>query len=205
MGRNAGSHADGNSFRTVYQKVGNPDRQDLRFLLCLIKIRYKIHHIFIQISEEHFLGQFFQTCFRVSHGSRAISLDGSEVSVSVHQSLSFFEILCHNDKRLIDGAVAVGMVFTHGISHDSGTFPVRAVITDPQLIHIVQGSSLYRLQAVAYIRQRTGYNDTHRIINIGFLHDLRIIGTNDILLLCLHFLLLTLTGQMSSSASCACS
>ena len=64
----------------------------------------------------------------------------------------------------------MGMVFTHGITHNTGTFSVRFVRTIIQFYHGVQNSSLYRLQTVPDIRQCPGCNNTHGILNVGLLH-----------------------------------
>ena len=47
--------------------------------------------------------------------------------------ISLFEILAHDYQCLIDVTVAVGVIFTHGITYDTGTFTVGAVVTDPQI------------------------------------------------------------------------
>ena len=72
------------------------------------------------------------------------------------------------------------MVLTHGIAYDTGAFPVRPVIPDPQLMHVIQNPSLHRFQAVSCIRQSPCNDDAHGIINEGFLHDVRILGFNDL-------------------------
>ena len=172
MRGNAGSHTYRDAVRAVYQDIGDFYRKYGRLFFCFVKIRHKVHYIFIKIGQENLLGQFFQPGFRISHGRRSVSLYGAEVSVTVHQRLSFFEILGHYHKGLVNGAVAVGVVFTHGIAHDTGAFSIRPVISYPQLIHIIQRSSLNRLQSVPHIRKRSGNNNAHRIINIRFLHDL---------------------------------
>ena len=64
------------------------------------------------------------------------------------------------------------MVFTHRITHYTGTFPVRLVRSVIQFNHGPQDTSLYRLQAVPHIRKSTGHDDGHRIIDIRFFHRL---------------------------------
>ena len=145
MGRNAGGHTDCNTVRSVHQKVRQTDRQDAGFLLRLIEIRNKIHHIFIQIRQEGLLGYFLKACLGVSHGGGAVALDGAKIAVSVHQGHALFKILGHDHQGIVDGAVAVGVVFTHGIADDTGAFSIRAVIADATLVHIIKGSALYRL------------------------------------------------------------
>ena len=86
--------------------------------------------------------------------------------MTVNKSLAFLEVLRHNDKRLIDRAVAVRMVFTHCISHDTGTFPVRLVIADTELVHIIEGTPLHWFQPVAHVRQGAGNDHAHGVVNI---------------------------------------
>ena len=56
MGRNTGCHTHGNAFGTIDQQIRHLYRKHFRFLFGLIKIRDKIHHIFIQICQIAFLG-----------------------------------------------------------------------------------------------------------------------------------------------------
>ena len=37
------------------------------------------------------------------------------------------------------------MIFTHGVTDNTRTLTIRAVITDAQFMHIVQSSALHRL------------------------------------------------------------
>ena len=37
------------------------------------------------------------------------------------------------------------MIFTHGISHDTGGFSVGLVVSQAQLAHIIKHAALYRL------------------------------------------------------------
>ena len=64
------------------------------------------------------------------------------------------------------------MIFTHRIADDTGTFSVRLVGTVVQFTHGVEDSSLYRLEAVSYIRKSSGRNDAHRVVDIRILHSL---------------------------------
>ena len=186
--RNTGCHTDRNTVCSVYQQIRDSDRKYHRFLLCLVKVRHKIYYILIQIFEEDILCQFLQSGFCISHGRCTVALDGTEVSMSVNQCFAFLKILSHYHKCFVDRTVTMGVIFTHGVTYDTGTFSVWSVITDTQFIHIIQGSSLYRLQSVTHIRQGSGDNNTHGIIYIGFLHDLRIVGRNHILLFCFHLI-----------------
>ena len=145
MGRNAGRHTYSDTVRAVQQQVGDLDWKHRRLFFRLVKVWYKVHNILIQVCQVDFLGYLFQAGFRVPHGSCPIPLYRTKVSVSVHQRLAFFKFLRHDHKGFIDGAVAVGVVFTHSVTYNTGTFPVRPVIADSQFVHIVKGPPLYRL------------------------------------------------------------
>ena len=166
MGWDAGRHSDCDSLRPVYKEIRHTHGKNKRLLLCLIKVRSKVNDILVQICKTDFLCKFRKPCLRITHGSRPISFDGSEVSVPVHKDLPLLEILRHDNERLVDRAVAVRMVFTHRISDNTGAFPVRSVIADPQLIHVIERTSLNRFQTVPNIRKRTGDNNAHGIVDI---------------------------------------
>ena len=162
----AGGHTYSNSVGSVYQKVRDSYRKHYRFFLGLVEVRHKVHNVLIKIFQKNLLGQLLKTCLCVSHGCGSVSLNGTKVSMSVNQCTTFLKFLRHDYKSIINRTVTVRMIFTHGISYDTGTFTVRAVVTDAQLIHIVKGPALYRLQSVTYIRQRSGNDNAHGVIDI---------------------------------------
>ena len=137
MRRDAGRHTYRDSFGTIHQDIRNFDWKNRRFFLRLIKVRHKVDNILVKIPKKNFLCQFLQAGFRITHGCSTISLDGAEISMSVHQSPALFEVLCHNDQSIVNGTVPVRMIFTHCISDNTGTFTIWAVIADPQFIHII--------------------------------------------------------------------
>ena len=166
MGGDAGSHADGNSLRPIDQKVGNTHRQHFRLFLRLIKVGDKIDNVLVQILEERHLGKFGKSCLSVPHGSRPVSFYGAKVAVAVHKHHALLEVLGHDHQGLVDGAVPVRVVFTHGISHDTGAFSVGPVPADAQLMHIVESTSLDRLQPVPHIRESPGNDYAHGVVDI---------------------------------------
>ena len=186
MGGDAGGHANRNALGAVDQKIRDLHRKDQGLLLRFVKIRPEIHHVLIQIPKKSLLRHLLQAGLRITHGGRAVALDVPEIPVPVHQRKALLEVLCHHHQGVIDGAVPVGMVFAHGISHDTGAFPVGPVITDAQLIHVVKSPALYGLEPVAHIRQRPGHDNAHGIIDKGLLHDLRIFCFYDLLIQIFH-------------------
>ncbi len=198
MGRNAGCHSYRNSFRAIYEQIGKFNRKNRGLLLCFVKVGDKVYHVLIQIGKKCFLGHLLQPRLGITHCSRTIPFDISEITMSVHKRHSLFKILAHDHKGVINRTVPVRMILTHGISYDTRTFTVRPVVTYSQFMHIIQDSSLYRFQAIPCIRQGSCDNNTHCIVNIGLLHHFRILCFND-----LFFHLLC--SYTSSSASVACS
>ena len=169
--RNVGCHTNCNTRRSVYQKVWKSGRQYRRFFLRLIKVRYKINGIFIDVCK-HLHGNLAQTCLCITHGRRAVSIHRTKVSMTVYQRISGGPVLCHINKCSIDRAVSMRMIFTHGIADDTCTFSVWLVRSVVQLDHRIQHSTLYWLKSISYIWKSTGRNNAHGIIDIGGLHGL---------------------------------
>ena len=46
---------------------------------------------------------------------------------------------------IVNGTVAVRMVFTHRIADDTRALSERLVVLDAELIHVIQSTALYRL------------------------------------------------------------
>ena len=200
VGRGAGDHTYGDPFGTVHQKVRNLNGKDGRLLLRLVEIGHEIYHVLVQIPQKSLLCDLLKSGLRVTHGSSPVPFDVAEVAVSVHQRKFLLKILTHNYQSIIDRAVAVRMVFTHGVSHDTGALSVGSVIADPQLVHIIEGAPLDGLQPVPHIRQGPCDNSAHGIVYEGLLHLLGIFRFYDSVIIHLSFLYYC---QISSWASTA--
>ena len=171
MRRNIGSHADRNTAGTVHQQIGKTAGKNHGFLLRLIEVGHEVHSILVDISK-HFHGDFGQSGLRITHGRRAVAVLGTEVSVSVNKRIASGPFLCHIDQGSVNGAVSMGMIFTHGITDDTGTFSVRLIRTVVQLDHGVKHTPLHRLQTIPHIRKRSGCDNAHGVVDIGIFHGL---------------------------------
>ncbi len=143
MGRNIGSHSHGDSRGTVYQQVGIPAGKHHWFPLCVIEIGHKIHGILVDVSQQ-FHGNLRKPCLRVTHGSSTVTIHGSEVPMTVHQGIPGRPFLGHIHQGAIDGTISVGMVFTHGITYDTGALPVWFVRPVIQFDHGIEHPALHR-------------------------------------------------------------
>ena len=168
-----GGHTHRDTLRAVQKEIGNPGRQHHRLLQLLIVVQL-IGHCGVQIPQHHLIGEALQPGLGISGCGGGIALNGAEVSLSVHQRLHSLEILGQHHQRVVNGGVAVGMILTHGITADTGRLQCGPIMIHMELIHIIKHSPLHRLQAVPDIRHRTGGDYTHGIIQIGFLHFLRV-------------------------------
>ena len=134
MRRNIGCHTYGNTGCTVHEQVWITAWKYDRFFLCLIKVWDKINCILVDICN-HLHGNLGETCLSVSHRSRAIPIDGTEVSVSIDQWISCIPFLCQLYKCLVDRTVTMWMIFTHCITDDTGTFTMWLIRTIVQFHH----------------------------------------------------------------------
>jgi len=168
--RNVCGHTYRNSGGTVYKKIGISGRKNNGFFFRIIKVWNKINRIFVKIGKE-LHGNLGKSCFRITHGGGAVSVNGTEVSVSVDKRISHGPILSHVYQCSVDRAVAVGMVFTHRITDDTGALSVRLVGTVIQFNHGIKNTPLNRLKSVSYIGKRSGGNNAHRVIDVKSLHS----------------------------------
>ena len=171
MGRDVGRHTDRDACGAVGQEVRVSGGKHRGLLFRLVKVRYEIHRILADI-RQHFHGDLREPCLGITHGGCPVSVLGAEVAVSVYQRVTGRPFLGHIDQRSVDGGVSVGMIFTHGITDDTGAFPVRLVRRIVQFTHGEQHTPLYRLEAVPHIRQRSGSDDAHGVVDVRRLHGL---------------------------------
>ena len=169
MWRNICRHTYSDTCGSVYQKIRVSGRKYHRFLFCLIKVWLKINGVLVDICQ-HFHGNLTQTCFCVTHGSCAVTVHRTKVSVTIHQWITCGPVLCHVYQGTIDGTVSMWMIFTHCITDNTRTFTMRFIRSVVQFDHGVENSALYRFQSVSDIRKRSGCDYAHGIINVGFLH-----------------------------------
>ena len=65
--------------------------------------------------------------------------------MTIHQHIAHGPVLGHIYQSSVNGGIAVGVIFTHGITDDTGALSVGLVGAVVQLHHGVQNSSLHRL------------------------------------------------------------
>src|SRR5690606_8036122 len=169
VGRDVGGHPDGDAGGAVDEQVGNPGGQHRRLLQRVVEVGDEIDGVLVDVPQ-HLHGQLREAGFRVAHGRRRVAVYGAEVAVAVHQRVAEVEVLGHAHHGVVDGGVAVGVVFTHDVADDARRLAVLPVGPQAQLVHAVENPPLDRLEPVPHVRQGPVHDDAHRVIDIGSLH-----------------------------------
>ena len=163
VGRDAGSHTDGDAGAAVDQQIGEGGGQDERLGQGAIEVVTEIDGVFVNIGQ-HMAGGGVQAGLGITHGGRRIAVDAAEVALPIHQQAAHGEILRHARHGLVNGGVAVGVVFTQHFTDDAGGFFVIRVGAQTHIVHGVQDAPVDGFEAIAGIGQRPGDDDAHGVI-----------------------------------------
>jgi hypothetical protein len=167
--RDVGRHADGDATGAVGEEVRKPRRQHQRLALGVVVVRLEIDGRLVDVLEQR-VGDLGKPHLGVSHGCRGIAVDRAEIALAVDQGQPHGEVLRHAHQGVIDGLVAVRMVFTDDVADDAGRLPIRLVPLVAVLVHGVENAPVHRLKAVPRIGQRARHDHAHGVIEIGALH-----------------------------------
>jgi hypothetical protein len=69
---------------------------------------------------QHFVGDFGQTDFGVTHGRCVVAVYRAEVALAVDQHVPHGKVLRHAHDGVVHRLVTVGVVFTNHVTHDTG-------------------------------------------------------------------------------------
>ena len=163
--RNVGGHADGDAVGAVDQQVRHLGGQDLGDGEGLVVVQNRIDRFLVQIRQQ-FGGNRLHSHFGVALMRWRIAIHGAEVALALHQHVAHVEVLRQADDGFVDRAVAVGVVLGDHVSHHVGGLPRRTVVDHAQLVHRVEHAAMHGFQTVAHIRQRTGDDYAHRVVEI---------------------------------------
>ncbi len=169
MGRDVGGHTHGDARRAVEQQVGQSRRQEVRLFQRVVKVGSVIDGVLVQVLQQ-FQGDGRQPRLGIAHGRRAVAVDAAEVALAVHQGMAHGEFLGHAHHGVVDGAIAVGVIFAQHFAHDAGALAVGGVGPQTHVVHGVQDAAMHRLQAVTRVRQRTSHDDAHGVIQVRAAH-----------------------------------
>ncbi len=164
--RNIGGHTNGDTGGTVHQQVGNPGRQNLGNPLGAVVVINEIDGFLIQIRQQG-VGNLLHADLGVTHGGRVVAVDGTEVTLAIHQRIPQGEWLGHTNDGVVYRRVTVGVVFTDNITHNTGGLLVGLVPVVVQFGHGEQNAAVNRLEAIPHIRKRPPDDHAHGVIEVG--------------------------------------
>ena len=170
MGGHVGGHTDGDAGGAVDEQVGDFGGQHGGLGDGVVEVEHHIDGVLLDVGD-HLFGGAAQAGFGVTHGGGAVAVHGTEVTLSVHEGVAEGPRLGHAHEGVIDGRVAVRVVFTEHLTDDTGALAVGAALGDVHVPHGVDDAALHGLEAVAHIGQGAGNDDRHRIVDVGRLHQ----------------------------------
>ena len=120
-------------------------------MFAAIVVGAEINRFLIYIGQQ-LVRNLGQANFRVSHGGSAVTINRAEIALPVDHRVANGKILRHAHQRVIDGLIAVRVIFTDYVTHDTRRLLVRTVPVVVELMHGKQHTTMNRFQAVANIR-----------------------------------------------------
>ena len=109
VGRDVGRQADADAGGAVDQQVGQRAGSGFGSFEAVVEVGEEVDRVLVDVGE-HLLGDGGQPRFRVAHGRRRVVVDAAEVALAVDQRVAQREVLGQADQRVVDRAVAVGVV-----------------------------------------------------------------------------------------------
>ena len=167
--RDVGRHPDGDTGAAVYQQMRQARGQDNGLLLATVVVRCEIDGFFFDIGQQA-MRDFCHARFGVAVSSGRIAVHRAEVALTIHQRIAQREGLRHAHQGVVDGTIAVRVVFPHHVTDDSRGFDVFFVPGVALFVHGKEDAAVHRFQAVARIRQGAPDDDAHRVVQIGAAH-----------------------------------
>ena len=149
-----------------HQQIGETAGKHVRFLERIVEIQRERHGVFIEIAQK-LQRERLQPRLGIAHGGGGIAVHRAEIAVSVDERATHVEILRHAHHGVIDGRIAVRVIFTHTVADDTRRLFVRLVGREPHLVHGVQNAPLHGLQTVFDAGKRTVKDDELRIREHG--------------------------------------
>ena len=134
MRRDTRRHTYGDTLGAVYQNVGEAAGKNRGLEQSVVEVRIKIDGVLVQVAE-HFARYLGKTRFGVPLRRGGMSVNGAEVTLSVHQRTTYREVLRQSDQRVVNGGVAVRMIFTQNLADDPGALFVGVVICVAEVVH----------------------------------------------------------------------
>ena len=197
-GSHIGGHTYGNTRCAVQEQQRGLGGQDGGFLQGVVKVEGHVHGILVHVSQ-HILCHFLELGFRVTHGGRRVSVYRTKVTLALYHGIALVPFLAQAHHGVVHAGVSVGVELTHDLAHDTGAHTGAllglAIKAQAHVVHAEQNTTLDGFKAVAGIRQGTGNNHRHGVVDIRgahfvvYLHLLDVAGSGHFFQLILFFVI----------------
>ncbi len=172
VGRDLGRHPDRDAFRPVHEQVGQDRGQHGRLGRAVVIGGYEVDGVLLDVRHHRGAGPR-EPRLRVAHGRGGIAVDRAEVALAVDERRAQVPALGHAHERVVDGALAVGMVVAHHLARDLRALAVRAPGLQAHLLHAEQHPPVGGLEAVPDVGQRAPDDHGHGVVHVGLAHLVR--------------------------------
>ena len=134
--RHVGSHTYGDTRCSVYEQVGDTCRKHCRLKSWIVIVWLKIDRFRIYVTQ-HLFAYALESYLGVTHCGRSVTVDGTEVSMTIDQSITHSPILSHSHNRTVYRWVAVRVIFTHNLTYTVGRLLMRMIRCVTHLVHSI--------------------------------------------------------------------
>ena len=122
--RNIGGHTNRDTGSSVHEKVRYGRRKHHRLAGIFIIRCLMIDRLFFKVSH-HRRAHMSQAGLGISHRRRSITLNRSEVPLTINERFSHRPRLGHIDQSGINRPITMRVILTHGLTHNTGALQVR--------------------------------------------------------------------------------
>ena len=95
------SHTDGNTVTTIHQQIRNLGRHDGGLCQRVVEVGGHINGLLVEVVHD-MLTHLGETALGVTHGCRRVTVDRSEVTLTINERITHVPVLSHTDEGSID-------------------------------------------------------------------------------------------------------
>ena len=136
-----GCHTHRNACRPIDKQIWHTGRQHRRHCLRAVIVILPIYRIFVKVGK-HLVRELLHTHLGITHGSGWVAIYRTKVSLPIYQHITHRKRLSKTYNGIIHRSIAMRMIFTDNITHNTGGFFVRFVIIIRQLVHGIHHTAM---------------------------------------------------------------
>ena len=164
-------HADGDTRCAVGEQVREGAGQNHRFLVLAVVGFAEVDRVLVDALQQQD-GDFGQAGFGIAVGRGVVAVDVAEIALAFDQWVALGKVLRQADHGVIDGLIAVRVVFADHVADNAGTFLETGVGVELEHPHGIEQPAVDRLQAIANIGQRAMHDGRQRVGQVALFQRL---------------------------------